>query len=159
MIVIANRFNLDINTPQQAESLVTSIAMGLSNVQQMPMDDTLVEHIACKFGRYLRKNGKTWSTWNYPEQPLYDAYDPVLMADVNTRNQIVVISQTGTKTPLFRTSIIGEWYSVDSNNVSLSMNNIDCSTQVQHYIPQKNATVNTFLALGDQLMKSKGIVN
>ena len=137
MVIIANRFNLDINTPQQAESLVSSIAIGLSNVRQMPMDNTLVEHITCKFGQYLRKNSKTWSTWNYPEQPLYDTYDPVWMADIKTRNQIVVISCTGTQTPLFRTSIIGDWFSVDSDKVSLSMNNIVCSTQVQHYIPQK----------------------
>ena len=100
MVVIANRFNLDINTPQQAESLVTSIAIGLSNVRQMPMDNTLVEHITCKFGRYLHKNGETWYTWSYPKQVLYDAYDPVFMADVKTRNQIVVISRTGTQTPL-----------------------------------------------------------
>ena len=39
LVVIANKFNLDINTPQQAEILVTSIAMGLSNIRQMPPMD------------------------------------------------------------------------------------------------------------------------
>ena len=36
------------------------------------------------------------------------------------------------------------------------MNNIVCSTQVHHYIPQKNATVDTFLVLGDQLNEREG---
>ena len=45
---------------------------------------------------------------------------------------------------------------VDSDNVSLSMNDIVCSTQVQHYIPLKNATVDTFLALGDKLNEGEG---
>ena len=128
LVVIANKFNLDINTLQQAESLVTSIAMGLSNVRQMPMDNTLVEHITWKFGQYLRKNSETWCTWNYPGQPLCDAYNPVLMADIRTRSKIVVTSCTGTQTPLYQTSIIGEWFSGDSNKVPLSMHDIVCST-------------------------------
>ena len=52
---------------------------------------------------------------------------------------------------MFGTSIIGGWYSVDSDNFSLPMNDIVSSTQVQHYISLKNATVDTFLTLGDQL--------
>ena len=78
------------------------------------------------------------------------------MADIRTRIKIVVTSCTGTQTPLFRTSIIGDWFSGNSNKVSLSMHEIVCSTQVQHYIPAKNDTVNTFLALGDQLNEGEG---
>ena len=138
LVVIADKYNLDINTPQQAGSLITSISMGLSNIRQMPMDNTLVEHITCKFGRYLRKSSNSWCTWNLPRQPIYDAYDPVLMADLRTRNQIVVNSCTGTQTPLFRTCIIGEWLSGKGRTVPLTMEEIVCSTRVQQYIPVKN---------------------
>mmetsp|Transcript_3209 Transcript_3209/g.3553 ORF Transcript_3209/g.3553 Transcript_3209/m.3553 type:complete len:158 (+) Transcript_3209:93-566(+) len=133
LVVIANRFNLDIYTPEQADSLVSSIAIGLSNVRQMAMDNTLVENVTCKFGQKLHHNSKKWYTWSFSQQVLYDAYDLVIMADDKTRNQILVISHTSTQTPLFRTSIIGKWHTIDSNNVSLSINDIVCSTQVQHY--------------------------
>ena len=149
--VIATKYNLDLDTPQQAESLITSISLGLSTIRQMPMDNTLVEHITCKFGRYLRKNSNSWCTWNLPRQPMYDAYDPVLMADLRTRNQIVVNSCTGTQTPLFRTCIIGEWLSGKGRTVPLTMEEIVRSTLVQQYIPVKNANADIFMALGDEL--------
>ena len=50
LIVIANRFNLTIDTPKQDEGLVSSISIGLSNVCKMPMDNTWVEHKTCKYG-------------------------------------------------------------------------------------------------------------
>ena len=82
---------------------------------------------------------------------MYDAYDPVLITDLRNRNKIVVTLCMGTQTPLFQTCIIGEWLSGNSRTVSLTMDKIVCSKRVQHYIPAKNATVDTFLALGDQL--------
>ena len=78
------------------------------------------------------------------------------MADDKTRNQMFVISHTGTQTPLFRKSIIGKWHTVGCYNATLSINDIVCSTQVQQYIPPKNATVDTFLTLGDQLNEGTG---
>ena len=149
--VIATKFNLDLDTPQQAESLITSISLGVSTIRHMPMDNTLVEHIRCTFGRYLHKNSNSWCTWNLPRQPIYDAYDPILMADLRTRNQIVVNLCTGTQIPLFRTCIIGKWLSGKGRTVPLTMEEIVCSTRVQQYIPVKNANVDTFLALGDDL--------
>ena len=87
---------------------------------------------------------------------MYDAYDPVLMEDLRTRNKIVVTLCTGTKTPLFQTCIIGEWLPANGRTVSLTMDKIVYSTRVQHYIPAKNATVDTFLALGDKLNEGEG---
>ena len=88
---------------------------------------------------------------------MYDAYDPLLMLDKQTRNQIVVISQTGRKQSLFRTSILGEWkYNDDGSTTTLAIEQIVCSTLVQDYIPDKNATVDTFLALGDNLFEGTG---
>ena len=88
---------------------------------------------------------------------MYDAYDPLLMLDKQTRNRIVVISQTGRKQSLFRTSIIDEWqYNDDDYTTTLSIKQIVCSTLLQEYIPGKNATVDTFLALGDRLFEGTG---
>ena len=101
LIVIANKFNLDIDTQEQADGLVSSIAIGLSNVRHIPMDNTCVEHEICKYGRFLRGSSESWYTWCFPQQVMYDAYDPLLMVDKQTRNQIVVISQTGTKNVCF----------------------------------------------------------
>ena len=87
----------------------------------------------------------------------YDAYDPLLMLDKQTRNQIVVTSQTGRKQFLFRTSIIGKWHLIDdSYTTTLSIEHIVCSTLLQEYIPIKNATVYTFFILGDRLNEGTG---
>ena len=56
LIVIANRFNLNIGTPAQADGLVSSISIGLLNVHKMPMANTWVEHKTCTYGRFLRQN-------------------------------------------------------------------------------------------------------
>ena len=100
LIVIANRFNLDIDTQEQADGLVSSISIGLLNARKMPMDNTCIEHEPCKYGRFLRQNSEKWYTWCFQKQIMYDAYDPSLMLDKQTRNQIVVISQTGRKQSL-----------------------------------------------------------
>ena len=55
------------------------------------------------------------------------------------------------QTPLFRTCIIGEWLSGKGRTVPLTMEEIVRSTLVQQYIPVKNANVDTFLALSDDL--------
>ena len=79
---------------------------------------------------------------------MYNAYDPLLMLDKQTRNQVVVILQTGRKQSLFRTSIIGEWHlNDDGYTTTLSIEQLVCSTLLQEYIPITNATVDTFLAL------------
>ena len=62
LIVIANRFNLDIDTQEQADGLVSSISIGLSNAQKMPMDNTCVEHETYKYGRFLHQNSEKWYT-------------------------------------------------------------------------------------------------
>ena len=80
---------------------MSSITISLSNVGQITKDNTWVEQETCKFGRYLRQNSKKWYTWCFLQYLFYDAYDPVLMADDKTINQIVVILFTGTQTPLF----------------------------------------------------------
>ena len=60
---------------------------------------------------------------------MYDAYDPLLMLDKQIQNQIVVLSQTGRKQPLFCTSIIDEWHIIDdSYATTLSIKQIVCST-------------------------------
>ena len=157
LIVIANKFNLDIDTQEQADGLVSSIAIGLSNQRHIPMDNTCVEHEICKYGRFLRGSSESWYTWCFPQQVMYDAYDPLLMVDKQTRNQIVVISQTGTKKCLFRTSILGQWmYNENGCTSTLTIDQIVCSSLVQDYIPDKNATVDTFLALGDNLFEGTG---
>ena len=88
---------------------------------------------------------------------MYDVYDPLLMLDKQTRNQIVVISQTGRKQSLFRTSIIGNWHTIDDGyTTTLSIKQIVCSTLLQEYIPIKNAILDTFLVLGDRLNEGTG---
>ena len=88
---------------------------------------------------------------------MYDVYDSLLMLDKQTRNHIVVISQAGRKQSVFCTSILGEWmYNDDGCTSTLTINQIVCSTLVQDYIPDKNATVDTFLALGDNLFEGTG---
>ena len=157
LIVIANRFNLDIDTQEQADGLLSSISIGLSNARKMPMDNTCVEHETCKYGRFLRQNSEKWYTWCFPKQVMYDAYDPLSMLDKQTRNQIVVISQTGRKKSLFRTSILGEWkYNDDGSTTTLTIEQIVCSSLVQKYIPEKNATVDAFMVLGDRLFEGTG---
>ena len=81
LMVIANKFNLEIDTQEQADSLLSSISIGLSNAREMPMDNTCIEHETCKYGRYLRQNSEKWYTWCFPQQVMYDAYDPSSMLD------------------------------------------------------------------------------
>ena len=148
LIVIVNRFNLNIDTPEQADGLVCSISIVLSNVRKILTDNTCVEHETCKYWRFLRQNSEKWYTWCFPKQVMYNAYDPLLMLDKQTRNQVVVILQTGRKQSLFRTSIIGEWHlNDDGYTTTLSIEQLVCSTLLQEYIPITNATVDTFLAL------------
>ena len=88
---------------------------------------------------------------------MYDAYDRSSMLDKQTRNQIVVISQTGGNKSLFRTSILGEWkYNDDGSTTTLTIEQIVYSSLVQSYIPEKNATVDAFMVLGDRLFEGKG---
>ena len=75
MKTIADTFNLDIDTPEAAETLLSSVAIGLSYERQVLMDKARIEHEICKFGRCLRKAGESWVTWCLPNQFLYDAYD------------------------------------------------------------------------------------
>ena len=79
------------------------------------------------------------------------------MADDKIRNQIVVISHTGTKTPLFCKFIINKWHTIDDcYNAKLSIKDIVCSTQVQQYILPKTTTVDIFFSLGDLLNEGTG---
>ena len=88
---------------------------------------------------------------------MYDAYDLLLMVDKQTQNQIVVISQTGTRKSLFCTSVLGQWmYNENGCTSTLTIDQIVCLSLVQDYIPDKNATVDTFLALGDNLFEGTG---
>ena len=138
LMVIANKFNVEIDTQEKADGLLSSISIGLSNSRKMPMDNTCVEHEICKYGRYLRQNSEQWLTWCFPKQFMYDAYDRSSMLDTQTRNQIVVISQTGGNKSLLRTSILGEWkYNDDGSTTTLTIEQIVCSTLVQDYIPGK----------------------
>ena len=153
---IADTFNLDIDTPEAAETLLSSVAIGLSYERQVPIDRACLEHEICKFGRHLRKAGETWRTWCLPNQFLYDAYDIDVMNNKLTQNNIVVIHSNGEKIPLSRTSIFGSWLDAAKDYKSITLANMAFTTLLQKYIPASTATSDHFSTLSDILVEGKG---
>ena len=51
VLIIAEEFYLDTVAPEQAETLLSSVAIGLSYQRKVPMDNVCTEHEVCKFGR------------------------------------------------------------------------------------------------------------
>ena len=147
---------MDIDTPEAAETLLSSVAIGLSYERQVLIDRACIEHEICKFGRYLHKTGENWVTWCLPNQFLYDAYDIDVMNNKLTQNNIVVIHSNGEKIPLSRPSIFGSWLNEAKEYKSITLANMAFTTLLQKYIPSITATLDHFSTLSDILLEGKG---
>ena len=135
---------MDIDTPEAAETLLSSVAIGLSYERQAPMDNARTEHEICKFGRYLQTSGDKWVTWCLPNQLLYDAYDNDLMNNPLPKNNIVVVHSNEEETPLFCPLIFGSWHDDDDDDDDdyncITLNNIAYTALLLKYIPTSTAT-------------------
>ena len=147
---------MDIDTPEAAETLLSSVAIGLSYERQVLIDRACIEHEICKFGRYLHKTGENWVTWCLPNQFLYDAYDIDVMNNKLTQNNIVVIHSNGEKIPLSRPSIFGSWLNEAKEYKSITLANMAFTTLLQKCIPASTATSDHFSTLSDILVDGKG---
>ena len=148
---------MDIDTPEAAETLLSSGAIGLSYERQVSMDKACIEHEICKFGRCLRKTGESWVTWCLPNQFLYDAYNNDVMNNPLTKKQYCCHSlQWGEDSTIPLSSIFGSWLDDDDDYKSITLDNMAFKTLLQKYIPPSTATLDAFSLLSDQLVEGKG---
>ena len=153
---VADTFNLDIDTPEAAETVLFSVAIGLFYERQVLINRACIEHEICKFGRYLRKAGGNWVTLCLPTQFLYDAYDIDVMNNKLTQNNIVFIHSNGEKIPLSHPSIFGSWFDEAKDYKSITLANMAFTPLLQKYIPSITATSDHYSTLSDILVEGKG---